>query len=229
MTLFRRAAWAAASFSALSFSGTAHADEPPRWRLDAGLTFSRFEQQVKNEVGGTKGDLLVSETQFGLLDSLTYRFWGPLSAGAYFQLDAGTREAGRFTGLDANQAAVVAGTVGGSYLEFWTGPLVRAHYKTLFLELGYGLYGARSDKARDDLPNQNNSTQGALRTHPTIAWMLGIGGGVPIDERFELALRLQYRVRYYNRRDGEKLQGDLVHGTQNFTSFAGIVWHIDAP
>lgn len=37
----------------------------PRFRLDAGSTFSRFEQQVKTEVGGARGERLVTESQFG--------------------------------------------------------------------------------------------------------------------------------------------------------------------
>lgn len=37
----------------------------PRFRFDGGLTFSRFEQQVKTELGGARGERLVEEVQFG--------------------------------------------------------------------------------------------------------------------------------------------------------------------
>ncbi len=39
----------------------------------------------------------------------------------------------------------------------------------------------------------------------------------------QLALRLEYRVRYYDRRD-EALTDELVHGTQEYAPFVGISW-----
>ncbi|HSN98480.1 MAG TPA: hypothetical protein VLS89_09280, partial [Candidatus Nanopelagicales bacterium] len=201
----------------------ASADEP-RMRVDFGGTFSRFEQQVKAEVGGARGERLVESAELGLLQMLSYRVWGPFSAGYFVQLDTGTRRAGRFVGFDAEGKTVVGGELGGAYHELWAGPLVRAEWRRLFVELGWGAYGARVDEGRDDLPSEGGSAAGALRTTPNVAWVFAAGGGVPITRELELALRLEYRIRYYDRRGGEPLAGGVVHGTQNFTPFVGLAY-----
>lgn len=194
-----------------------------RFRLDAGLTFARFEQQVKPEVGGARGERLVEETQFGFAQSLSYRVLGPLSAGAFMQFDAGRRVAARFSGFDADGRATTTGGIGGSYLELWMGPQLRVDWRSLFAEIGYGLYGVRSDGARDDLPAADGDRAGALRTSATVAWSFAVGARVPIVASVDLLLRMQYRVRYYVSRGGTRLDG-LVHGTQNVTPFVGIAW-----
>lgn len=196
----------------------------PRFRLDGGLTFSRFEQQVKTEIGGAKGERLVEETQLGLAQMLGFRFWGPLTVGGYLQLDVGRREAGRFVAFDAQNTAVTTNRVGGAFAELWMGPFVRAEWRALFAELGYGLYGVRRDDARDDLPTSGGDVNGSLRTSPTVAWVLGAGGRIALFERLDLVLRLQYRVRYYDRRTTGPLTGRAVHGTQNLTPFIGVSW-----
>lgn len=63
-----------------------------------------------------------------------------------------------------------------------------------------------------------------FRTHPTIAWMIGLGGTVPVTEALSVALRVEYRVRYYDRRGGHPLAEDAVHGTQNLTPFLGVAY-----
>lgn len=206
---------------ALASGATEAITEP--FRLDAGVTFSRFEQQVKPEVGGAKGERLVEETAFGFAQSLSYRLVGPLSVGTFLQLDAGRRAAARFAGFDAQGRATTSGSVGGSYLELWMGPQLRVDYRALFAELGYGAYGSRADGARDDLASEEGDRSSALRTSPLIAWSLAIGARLSIIEHVDLVVRLQYRVRYYVRRGGAALDG-LVHGTQNFTPFIGVGW-----
>jgi hypothetical protein len=155
---------------------------------------------------------------------LTYRFWGPLSAGGFLQFDAGERRAARFAGFAADGTTQVSDEVGGAYYELWMGPVVRAEWRRLFFEIGYGAYGARHDAARDDLPNENGSTDGLLRTHPTIAWLFALGGTVPVTDEVAVALRIEYRIRYYTRRGGEPFADEIVHGTQNITPFVGVAW-----
>ncbi len=193
------------------------------WRFDLGLTFSRFEQQVKSEIGGARGERLVEESRFGVNAIATYTVWGPLSVGAFAWADVGSRTAGRFTGFDADNKALVEGEVGGAFTEFWVGPMVRARWKAVFVELGYGALGLRSDDARTDLPDTSGDTDGALRTSPTVAWRLALGGHIPLVAPVELALRLEYRVRYYVAR-GEKLQNEMAHGTQEYAPFIGVSW-----
>jgi hypothetical protein len=155
---------------------------------------------------------------------LTYDVWGPLSLGVFQQLDAGSRSASRFTAFGADGTPQVQGELGGSYLEMWLGPLLRARWEHLFVELGYGALGRRHDSARSDLVGEAGDTSGAFRTHPTIAWMIGLGGTVPVTEALSVALRVEYRVRYYNRRGAQPLADEAVHGTQNLTPFMGVAY-----
>ena len=135
---------------------SAMADES--WRIDGGITFSRFEQQVKSEVGGVAGQRLVEETEFGVTALATYRVWGPIALGLYLQYDVGSRSAGKFTGFDEDGKTVVASETGGAFHEFWVGPIIRGQWRTLFVEVAYGALGLRSDEARTDLPDENGDT-----------------------------------------------------------------------
>lgn len=197
-----------------------------RFRLDAGLTFTRFEQQIKSEIGGARGERLVEEFKLGLLGQATWRFWGPLSLGLYGRFDTGQRKAGRFAGLDAESKTVVEGEVGGPFTELWVGPLLRAQWRALFVELGYGAFGLRWDDARADLVTAEGDTDSALRTSGMVAWLLGVGGQLPVTAQLDAVFRFEYRVRYYDARD-EPLVDKLVHGTQEFSPFIGVAWRID--
>lgn len=207
-------------------SAKAEREEPrePRVHLDGGLTLSRFEQQVKSDVGTEPGERLVEHSEIGLLSMLAYRFWGPLSAGGFLQFDAGERSAARFAGFADDGRTQVEGEIGGSYYELWMGPFLRAHWRGLFAEIGYGAYGARHDTTRDDLPSESGATEGLLRTHPTIAWLFALGASVPVNEDVSAVLRVEYRIRYYVSRSGDALEGEIVHGTQNVTPFFGVRW-----
>ena len=192
-------------------------------RLTSDLAVSRFEQQVKTEIGGARGERLVEETFLGLNVQGSYLLWDYFAAGVFVRGDVGSRSAGTFEAFDENGAPTIVDETGGAFAELWLGPVVSAHYKTLFAQVGYGALGLRCDSARDDLPAEGGGT-GAFRTSPTIAWLVAIGGGIPVLETLQIHLRLEYRVRYYTRRSGDVLENDVAHGTQNLTPFFGIVW-----
>jgi hypothetical protein len=210
------------SAALFAFAAPAEADET--WRLDAGISFSRFEQQVKSEIGGLAGERLVEETELGLAAMGTWRVWGPLALGLYLQYDVGSRSAGHLDHFDDEGKPTIQDETGGSFQEFWAGPMVRAQWRTLFVEVAYGALGVRLDEARKDLPDVAGNTDSALLTSPSIAWLLALGGGVPITDVLELVIRLEYRVRYYDRRSNGALNDEVVHGTQNFTPFVGVAW-----
>lgn len=155
----------------------AHAEDRPRpqVRTGAGLTFSRFEQQVKTEVGGARGERLVESTELGLLITGTYVLLDYLEAGLFTQGDVGFRASSRFAGFDADGAAQTADQTGGGYRELWVGPLLRGRYGPAFLELGWGALGLRWDDARDDLPSTTGDIDSALVRDPAIAWLLAAG------------------------------------------------------
>ena len=203
----------------------AHAKDKPHrpWRLDAGLTFSHFEQQIKVEIGGVRGEKLVTDSELGLNVFATYSPWSFLGLGLFAQADFGQREAGRFSGVDANNQTITTGELGGPYREFWIGPLVRGQWKTLFAEVGYG-FGVRDDQGRTDLPSTSGDTTSALYTSASVAWLFAIGAGVPITETLQAVLRIEYRIRYYDQRGDEAFKDNLVHGTQNLLPFFGLGW-----
>ncbi len=206
-------------------TGAASAETPPEaWRVDFGMTLSRFEQQVKTEIGGARGERLVEETNVGLALLGTYRVWGPLSLGLYTQFDTGVRRNARFEAFDADGKATTVDETGGAFREVWLGPLVRLQYKAVFFEAAYGALGIRWDDARDDLPADGGDTDSALLTSPAVSWYVALGGGVPVIEHLDLVFRLEYRVRYYDRRSGGDFEPALSHGTQNLTPFVGLAW-----
>lgn len=226
----RRRHIAAALFAAGLVSSLAlpRAYAEPRVRLDAGLTFTRFEQQVKTELGGTRGDRLVEEFSFGYAHALTYRAFDwhdfSLAGGGFMQFDVGRREAARFTGFAPDGSPQTSNRIGGAFAELWMGPVVRLEWRRLFGELGYALYGARRDDARDDLVNDDGAARGTLRTSASVAWSFALGGRVALAGNLDFVLRMQYRIRYYDTRGGAPLSGGTIHGTQNFTPFVGIAW-----
>lgn len=215
-------------------AGVAAQPAPDWWvqeedfRIDGGLTFSRFEQQVKSEIGDDPGEKLVEASEFGINLFATYRVWSVFRLGLFTQFDVGLREAARFSGFDADGRTTVTQQVGGDYSELWLGPLLRIQYWTLFAEIGYGALGLRWDEARDDLPTAEGDTESALQTHPGIAWLVAFGGGVPVLEDLQVVFRIEYRVRYYVSRGGDRLDpsgnDEISHGTQNLTPFIGIAW-----
>lgn len=196
-----------------------------RLRLDLGLTYATFEQQVKSEVGGVSVEPIVEDRAFGLALTATYGIWKYIRLGLFFQLDVGSRFSSRYAGLDADGTPIINGRIGGSYREFWMGPLLRVQWKGIAAEFGYGALGVRSDEARDDLPTEAGET-GAFRTSPRIAWHAAISGYVPVHPHVDIVFRVQYRVRYYNRRSGDPLVAGVVHGTQNLTPTIGVSWRL---
>jgi hypothetical protein len=176
-----------------------------QWRAEGGITVSRFEQQVKSEVGGGVGEKLVEEFQFGFSASGVYSIVGGLSAGIFLRADIGERSVARFSLIDSTGKAVTTGELGGSYSEFWAGPLVQYTWKQLFAELGFGVIGIRGDDGRSDIPSSTGDTTPSFRTHPTIAWMFGVGGNIPVLDNLDVVLKLEYRIRYYDKRGGERL------------------------
>ncbi len=192
------------------------------WRTEGGITFSHFQQQVKQEIGGTQGERLVNETSLGVLLSGSYAILDWLEGGLYIRTDIGERSAGRFAGFDSLGSTEVTGQVGGSFSEFWAGPFVRASWKSLSAEIGYGAVGLRSDDARTDLPSASGDTASTFTTSPVVAWMIALGANVPITTNLDLFVKAEYRVRYYVERGGEDILTGIEHGTQSIAPVIGI-------
>ncbi len=190
--------------------------------VDFSIGFERFEQQVKQEIGGAKGEILVAESRLSLGLAGTYGINEHLAFGGFVRFDVGSRSAGRFVRFDSGGAAVVGGEIGGGYSEIWVGPMVRGAWRGLHLDIGYGVVGLRSDDARSDLPSSTGDTVGSFSTSPTVAWLIGLGGAVPITDRIDLTIAAEYRVRYYTERSGNPILGGIEHGTQSLVPLIGL-------
>lgn len=216
--------WVAALYSIMWAISTAplwgQTEQP--WRAEGGITFSHFQQQVKQEIGGRQGERLVNETSLGVLLSGSYAILEWLEGGLYIRTDVGERSAGRFAGFDSLGSTEVTGQLGGSFSEFWAGPFVRASWKSLSAEIGYGAVGVRSDDARTDLPSASGDTASAFTTSPVVAWMVALGANVPITTSLDLFVKAEYRVRYYVKRGGEDILTGVEHGTQSIAPIIGV-------
>jgi hypothetical protein len=195
-----------------------------RWTVEATLTYSHFEQQVKSMIGAPPGQKLSSITEFGFWLQGSRRISKVFSAGLYLEYDLGNRTMAQFNGFNSQGQTMVTNALGGTYSEFWTGPFLRFAFKSVFLDAGYGLVGLRNDNSRDDIVSSSGATTGTFSVNPSVAWFAGIGLKAPLGERLSLVVKVQYRFRYYDKRDGDPLMNNIEHGTQNFSPFVGVVY-----
>jgi hypothetical protein len=190
--------------------------------FDGGFIISHFQQQIKQKVGDPRGERLVHENEFGFLFSGRYHFNDNLSAGLFFRTDFGKREAALFDGFDSDGKTKVKNRIGGNYFEFWFGPEIMLHWKQLFAEIGYGLVGIRNDDGRSDIPSNSGDISGSFTTSPSISWMFSLGGQIPVFKKFDIMIKVEYRLRYYNERNGEPLLNNIEHGTMNISPIIGV-------
>lgn len=209
--------------TALSQDGS---NDSTGWRFEAGITFAHFQQQVKQEIGGARGERLVNETALGLHAGAGYDILDWLSGGIYVRTDFGERTAARFSGFDSLGRTVTEGALGGSYSEVWIGPYARFAWNHLSAEVGYGALGIRSDDARSDLPSSAGDTSSSFRTSPSVAWLVAVGAFVPITSDLDLTVKAEYRVRYYVSRGGDDILEGAEHGTQGLAPFIGIAYRL---
>lgn len=204
--------------------GRLFGQEEVSWRIESAITLSHFQQQVKAMIGDDRGQRLVYDESIGLVVTGGYRVHEMLHIGLYAQYDGGKRTLALFDGFDDEGRTRVRNEVGGGYREFWFGPLVQLTWKTLVAEAAYAAIGIRSDDARMDVPADDGDVSTAFRTHPTIAWMFSVGAAVPVVDRLQLVVRVQYRARYYDRRGSKDLLDQIDHGTQSITPLIGLSW-----
>ncbi len=205
-------------------ASAANADENRPLKLEGSLIVSAFQQQVKTEVGGESGDPLLTEFQIGLMAQGTWQIADFLTGGLYLRYDQGERSAARFDSFDDDNAARTTSRVGGSYSELWIGPILQFHWRQLRVALGYGALGIRADNGRSDLPSAAGDSEASFRTSPAVAWLLALGGAIPLDDNLDLVLKLEYRVRYYDERGGDPLFDTIEHGTQSIAPLIGLAW-----
>ncbi len=198
------------------------AQEKDAWLLEGGITFNHFQQQVKAEVGDPRGERLINIFELGAHAAATWKWKDYLAFGLFMRIDRGQRNMASFAGFDDEGKTTVTNEIGGTYWEFWAGPLVQAFWRQFSLELGYGLIGLRKDLGRGDIPNQSGETGGVFSLNPQVAWLVNLGGYIPINKQWDVALKLEYRGRYYLERGGEKLINNIDHGTQSVVPVLGV-------
>ncbi len=195
-----------------------------RYFTEAGITLSHFQQQVKSEIGAERGERLTNEFQIGFYGGAAYKFNEYFGAGIFLRYDRGQRQLANFGGFDQEGKTVVEDKIGGTYTEFWMGPVVHFFYKQVRASFGYGLFGTRDDNARKDIPSKTGDTDSAFSLDPSFAWLFSVTGMFTIIDNLNLAITLEYRARYYNTRGGNKLQNNINHGTQSITPLFGITY-----
>ncbi len=197
-------------------------EEISKWYAEVGFTVSRFEQQIKKEVGGAKGDLLSDESNFSTVVTGGYQFTNYFSVGAYFRYDTGKRFNALFDGFNSENETIVTNKIGGDFSEIWIGPMARFHWKQFYFSSGYALFGSRTDAAREDIQSSSSATTGSFSTHPRVALQFHLGGTIPMTKKLAAFFAIEYRIRYYDERGGNSLINDIVFGTQNILPFAGL-------
>ena len=120
-----------------------------------------------------------------------YKFKEVFAAGFFLQYDTGTRNTARFSGLTNGKVQIIEKR-GGAFTELWIGPYFSVSWKSLFAEIGYALIGTRTDAARDDLPSTTGNLTSAFETSPTVAWILALGGSIPIETDFDVVFRKNF-------------------------------------
>lgn len=191
---------------------------------EAGITISHFQQQVKTEIGTERGERLTNEFQLGLYSSGAYCFNEYIAAGIYLRYDRGQRQLANFDGFDQSGKTLVKDGIGGTYTEFWSGPILHFFYKQLRASFGYGLFGLRDDTAREDIPSITGDIESAFKLDPSFAWLISLGGRFSVIESLDINISLEYRARYYNTRGGNDLRDNINHGTQSISPLFGVIY-----
>lgn len=185
-----------------------------------------FQQQVKSKVGDERAEPVVDESHVQLLSRLNI-VEPNFQWGVSLRLDAGKRKAGQFEGLDENNKTVTSTRLGGAYTEYWIGPFIELPLSPFYLGMNYGLFIRRDDAGRSDIPDSKGRDNRTFRPMSTVAWSFygGLISQLPW-EGVVLNTQMEYRIRYYNRRDSTKLISDVVHGTQDLVLMSGVTFSI---
>lgn len=194
--------------------------------VEVGMNLYHFQQQIKQEVGDERGQRLVEETVIGFALQLRYPLLPWLEAGIFVNYDFGTRRSARFVGFDSTGKTITSSNLGGDFNEIWFGPLLRCSWKQLFLETGYAVVGSRSDDGRTDILSTSGDSTSSLSLKPGIAWLLGIGGKLSITDDISAVIKIEYRFRYYSKRNGEEFIDGIEHGTQSVAPYIGIMYQL---
>ena len=203
-------------------SGLARSQEQAdrSWRVDASVAFGIVQEQVKNS-DGVSGGRLFQSVNGALMVAGGYRVANWLDLGAFFMVEAGDRSAADFGGVNSAGIPTTLTRAGGSYTMFWIGPLLRAHWRNAFLEIGYVAYGIRDDDAYPTLTSAGGTGYESFRSDPLRSWVFAPGMRTPLTEYLDLTLKVEYRFLYYNRR-GDRLANELFYGTQSIRPHIGI-------
>jgi hypothetical protein len=193
--------------------------ERGRFYLEAALAPYLNQQQIE---GPSRDDLLVNDVGFTSLIDFTYAPIPWLEPGILLQFDAGGTRHAQFTRPDAAGETTESQLVEGSFFELWVTLLLRGRFGPMFAELGWAPLILRNDTTRTDLPNVAGETDGVFVGSRAVAWMLAVGGAIPVRRDLDVTLRLQFRIRYLVSRGGEDLAGDEELGNMFVSPSIGV-------
>jgi hypothetical protein len=193
--------------------------------LSLGFSFNHFQQQIKTEIGGKQGDKLVENTSITFTLNGLVSIYKGLKAGIYLDYESGSRKSGRFQSFSSENAAITDQKNGGSFTEIWIGPIIQFNYHQAFIEFAHGTFAIRKDDGRVDIPDNQNDNKSSFKAVSSVAWKLQFGYKINLSEKLDSFIKIQYRVRYYDRRDGT-LKNNYVLGSQNITPVIGLSYSL---
>ena len=216
---------AAALVATIALAPTsAHAEPPAHDRFHFELAALPYVtvQQVE---GPGRDDLLTRDLGVHTYASFGYAPLPWLEPALTVRFDAGRVRRAIFDRPGADGAAAPAQLVEGDWWELWVELQLRARWRWLFAEVGWAPLILRADESRVDLPNTSGDTDGVFLGSRAVAWSLGVGATVPVGERWDLVLRLSFRIRYLVDRGGEALAGDEENGQMLVWPVVGVHHH----
>lgn len=190
------------------------------WSVDASVAFGILQEQAKNASNESGGRLFQSVTA-ALLVSGTHHIAAWADLGVFGMVEVGERSAADFGGVNSAGVPTPISHDGGRYSMFWIGPMVRLNWRSAFLDIGYVAFGVRDDTAYPTLTSPSGSSDEPFRTDPLRSWMFTAGMRTPMWDNVDLTLKIEYRYLYYDRR-GDRLENDLVYGTQAIRPHIGL-------
>ena len=189
--------------------------------INLGFSFNHFQQQIKTEIGGEKGDKLIDITSLTFAANGLVSIYKSIKAGLYIDYETGSRNSGRFLSFNSENQAVTNQKNGGAFSEIWIGPMIQFNFDQAFFEIAHGSFAIRSDDGRGDIPDSENDKSSSFKVTSSIAWKLQFGYKINLSKNLDSFIKIQYRVRYYDRRD-QKLNNNYVLGSQNITPVLGL-------
>ncbi len=182
----------------------------------AHMGFNLTQQQVKTEIGGANYPKSFNHGEVNFNLTAQYSVNEYLAVGGYLRYDSGNRT---FSSVLRETELLVINGKNSDFNEMWIGPMITGSYKSMFLSFGYGLFANRDDNyiSVTNLAGVSSPLNGS-----SFAWFTHLGGKYNLSKDFDIVILMEYRVRYYDKIDGDEINNNNKIGMQNITPMIGL-------